>query len=93
LIRILALKGRYIKHRSDALSGLRKPLFTITQGVALGWYVTPFQGEEIRLPKQGEYNGWGCRSFIEYFLNLDYAEEDEDDDFKVFFSSYSSFSA
>jgi hypothetical protein len=26
-------------------------------------------------------------------LNLDYAEEDEDDDFKVFFSSYSSFSA
>jgi len=30
---------------------------------------------------------------IVYFLNLDYAEEDEEDEFKVFFSSYSSFSA
>jgi hypothetical protein len=34
----------------------------------------------------------GGREFIEYFLTLDYAEEDEEDEFKVFFSSYSSFS-
>jgi hypothetical protein len=34
----------------------------------------------------------GESSFV-YFLNLDYAEKDEKDEFKVFFSSSSSFSA
>jgi len=35
----------------------------------------------------------GVKLVIEYFLNLDYAEKDEKDELKVFFSSSSSFSA
>ena len=47
---------------------------------------------QVKYKKQGAYPMDGGESSFVYFLNQDYAEEDEEDEFKVFFSSYSSFS-
>jgi len=49
-----SLKGRHIKHRCDALSGLRKLYAPFPGRCALGWYVKPFQafqGYQVSLPK------------------------------------------
>jgi len=54
-----------------ALSGLY--LFYLTQGVALGWYVTPFQGFTFFYLTQGVALGWYVTPFQGFIIVVIYS--------------------